>query len=485
MSYKDYMRKGYEIIYNYQHYVNDEIILKRVNKYMLECRTNGVDGRSWATYWFSMSKMLRNVDNFIENFFEAFEICIEVETKLFFSDCISIIYGSIIGNEKEHGIWSSIKDQLCNQLSDKADLIRDYDEVDAIIDRHINSEYMILQKYRNVIKNRDKRLSSRDYLGVFKGFSSSVPIMVNAFTDNQEYSQIKGGGYYIRWNNCGIVIDPGINFIENMHKSRITILDIDFIFITHYHIDHYGDLRNLSDLVHQCNADRDNKDGFENKKVCCYCDKTTFVNCSIDASLKHINFILIDSEKHDQIQVCSNITFTVVKTVHDSRLEGTYALKFELSKDDSYKVIIGFTSDTKYSDDISEFTRDCNILIANISDVNDSDLKRKTFKRNHLGYYGCFEILKNIDEHVNKYFVISEFWAGKGDIRIPIAKKLKRESGKNIRVLPGDIGLIILLDNYKVVCSICKNEIESSKVNVINSNVKFGSLQYICESCRI
>ncbi len=483
MTYKEYMRKGYEIIYNYQHYVNNDIVIKRVNKYRLECETSGIDGRAWAEFWFAMGKMLRNVDYFIDNFVEAQEICIEEENKYFFSHCISIIYGRILGDDSECKRWSVTKEDIDTRVTDKEKIEADYDEVDAIIDRHIYSEYMIIQKYKNVIKNRDNRLTGRDYLGIFKGFSSSVPIMVNAFTENQEYSQIKGGGYFIKWNNCGIAIDPGLNFIENMHKSKITILDIDYIFVTHYHIDHYGDLRSLSDLIHQCNADRDNKDGTVCKNVTCYCDRTTYRNCFNDSSLKHINFIEVDTERTEKTEVCPGISYTVIRTVHDSRLDGTYAIKFELVKNDLHKIKIGFTSDTKYIQEVSDFVNDCNILIANISDVNESDLKRKEFKKNHLGYNGCFEILKNIQEDSIKYFIISEFWAGKGDIRIPIAKKLKRESGKNIKVLPGDIGLIILLDNNKVICSICKNEIDLSKVNVINSNVKFGALQYVCDNC--
>lgn len=69
----------------------------------------------------------------------------------------------------------------------------------------------------------------------------------------REHTPIKGGGIYIKWRGTGLVIDPGINFMENMHMSGLGINDIDAVIVTHNHIDHNGDLITIDDLAFQFN----------------------------------------------------------------------------------------------------------------------------------------------------------------------------------------------------------------------------------------
>jgi glyoxylase-like metal-dependent hydrolase (beta-lactamase superfamily II) len=47
-----------------------------------------------------------------------------------------------------------------------------------------------------------------------------------------------GGGYYLRHDGYGIVIDPGYNFLQNFYEAGGRIFDIDAIVLTHAHNDH-------------------------------------------------------------------------------------------------------------------------------------------------------------------------------------------------------------------------------------------------------
>jgi len=49
----------------------------------------------------------------------------------------------------------------------------------------------------------------------------------------------------------GIVIDPGVDFIENLYRTGYSLSDIDMILITHDHIDHLGSLDPLLSLLHE------------------------------------------------------------------------------------------------------------------------------------------------------------------------------------------------------------------------------------------
>ena len=71
-----------------------------------------------------------------------------------------------------------------------------------------------------------------------------------------------GGGYFVRlhdpaWQKetgadgpYGIVIDPGVDFVENLYRTGYSLGDIDMIVITHDHVDHLGALDPLLSLLH-------------------------------------------------------------------------------------------------------------------------------------------------------------------------------------------------------------------------------------------
>ncbi|HVY78759.1 MAG TPA: MBL fold metallo-hydrolase [Solirubrobacterales bacterium] len=69
-----------------------------------------------------------------------------------------------------------------------------------------------------------------------------------------------GGGYFLRLHErdadghsgdpYGVVVDPGVDFVENLYRSGYSLGDIDMILITHDHVDHLGGLDPLLSLLH-------------------------------------------------------------------------------------------------------------------------------------------------------------------------------------------------------------------------------------------
>ncbi len=70
-----------------------------------------------------------------------------------------------------------------------------------------------------------------------------------------------GGGYFLRLHRTkddphkdegpfGVVVDPGVDFVENLYRTGFSLSDIDMIAITHDHVDHLGALDPLLSLLH-------------------------------------------------------------------------------------------------------------------------------------------------------------------------------------------------------------------------------------------
>ena len=54
-----------------------------------------------------------------------------------------------------------------------------------------------------------------------------------------------GGGYFLKWNNKGIAIDPGFDYLDNIQKAGISLGSLNAIVVTHSHPDHTADFEPL------------------------------------------------------------------------------------------------------------------------------------------------------------------------------------------------------------------------------------------------
>jgi hypothetical protein len=72
-----------------------------------------------------------------------------------------------------------------------------------------------------------------------------------------------GGGYFVALHpardvdadvlDCqpfGIVVDPGVDFVENLYRAGRSLSDVDMVIVTHDHVDHLGALDSLLSLLH-------------------------------------------------------------------------------------------------------------------------------------------------------------------------------------------------------------------------------------------
>lgn len=91
-------------------------------------------------------------------------------------------------------------------------------------------------------RNIDREEWEGNFLIILKRWNSYTPLLSGG-------PYHCGGGYFLKWEKIGVAIDPGIDYIHNLYKAGLNILDIDIIIITHDHIDHEYSLGGIITLL--------------------------------------------------------------------------------------------------------------------------------------------------------------------------------------------------------------------------------------------
>lgn len=340
--------------------------------------------------------------------------------------------------------------------------------------------------YQNGMVGSKERRSLSNMLLCLKGFSSSTPTIHSATFS----SDCVGGGLYINYQGYGIVVDPGIGFVNSMHKYGVFITDIDLVVITHDHLDHNADAVVLSSLLHDYNRYSQKKDKivqeiFEIKK-----DEAHEIVWIVDGASKNKlskqigKSIPLKKYLGRSKQVFAknkNIKLSAIQTEHIKGNKETYGIKISLKFGEN-TIVLGYTSDTGFFPELINFFQDVDLLIFNISDIYKKDVKGIKDKNSHLGYNGSLKLLRKSNA---KLAIASEFCCTNGDFRVNLVKVLKGEisTGNKCDIFPGEIGLSIDLPSLQVECSICKRKVFAKNVKIVAPKKEYGKIQYICGNC--
>lgn len=395
-----------------------------------------------------------------------------------------LVYTYIYPDMEEAAVHNRLsntyKEKLAGGEVEMTARLLEFDREDYEIQKHFDNDFTMMEAYKMRFSERDFRMQKRSFLMILKGFSSSTPFFYPALEHRFYQSPIKGGGIFIKWHGYGIVIDPGINFMENMHLNNLGIRDINAVIVTHDHIDHNGDLQVIDDLAYATK-----------QEIVYYVDPGT--NCKLKnfANMKK-RYELGQKSNHTYSLEEIKIQYMGTRHITDSQNPGKYkegqsfALKIFLLSGGNTEHIIGITSDTEYFPELGEFMYGCDFVIANMSEPKKNDYKKSITKKKHLGYNGCFRLIqssrKNNAENLHPHYVISEFWAGKGDARRELVKKLREETEYS-RIYPGDIGMTFFLDRSSFLCAYCGCETNIDGLHLIREKNEYGKISLICDSC--
>lgn len=321
-----------------------------------------------------------------------------------------------------------------------------------------------------------------------KNLSSSTPIINTVAFDTSSV----GGGFFLRLNGVGIVVDPGIGFVTLMHQFGIFIDDIDAVIVTHAHIDHNCDVAAISSLLYDYNRNREKDNKLYSEILGCnlaeahsiewYMDSTTLKATKNILDEQHVHKLEDYVDHPGSIDTVKNGS-VILSAFHTRHIKGnrdTFGIKLDFTVSDKY-VSWGYTSDTAYFEGLENFFRGCNVLLFNISDIYVKDVRQVTFKQTHLGFAGSIKLLNSVKPGLA---LASEFCCTRGDYRHEIVRALRETvTSAETTILPAEVGCKLSADFETIECTICKRDIPTRDVKIIRPREEFGRIQYVCPHC--
>ncbi len=330
---------------------------------------------------------------------------------------------------------------------------------------------------------------------ILRGWGSASPLIEDAS------SACRGGGYLVKWRGKGLVIDPGLDFLYNFRANKFHMREVQAVAVSHDHTDHNFDLMALDDIFYEMAKRAETE---EEKKAWCYtllCDEQTrkkpfLLNQAFHRKVDEVIYRdlkgLEDKEKTfwaEDLKLPFHVHFFRVK--HGKGFPA-FGLRVECLSEDWKKTeaTIGFTCDTEYFDQMSQDDDDalakhlqqCDVMIAHVSQPTLAELLSSgASKETHLGYRGVAKLIRQCNPGLT---LLGEFWAGFADMRIDIAKGLKRINDKAI-IIPSSIGLFVDPKANEIECSNCKNWVPADTIHVTAATQEFGPLGYICPLCQM
>ena len=385
---------------------------------------------------------------------------------------------------------AGIKPSAAEEALAKSFVRKDNGEADSpearIVEKLQGSNTQQRDKYDQYLRREGG--NRNDVFSCLRGWSSAVTLL-----EGGQDTQWKGGGYFLKWLGRGIVIDPGFDFLDNFHDAGYNGREIDAVLVSHNHPDHKYDLESIDDLRFELHRrwkvmNMEKPDGLDLSKCLFVIDQDTskaFKDNSPDHRRTPLKFDRANYEHQRWLERANGLPLILehFPVDHGADVPNAVGMRLRLLGEDGMpRLVLGYTGDTEYSEDLVNHLIGCDLLLAHISmPDNEEYTDDKHLKKRHLGYNGLAKLIAGVKP---KLTLVGEFWAGLADLRIELTQGLRRRA-QTQAIIPTGLGLHLHLPDLEVECTSCTKRVPHDRIKIAPAASPFGPLGYLCERCLI
>lgn len=384
------------------------------------------------------------------------------------------------------------------------------EDIDKRIEAFNDLQAKRLQEYLNYTKKRTA--IADNMLFVLNGWDKNLPLELNSPHEANTHGLIlteqtrkSNGGFFLRWNGQGIVINPGEGFLNHFHEQGFSLQDIQVVIVTRDHPSSFADIRAIYDLNNKLN-----KLGGELQIIHYYLNQKAYQeltsilkpNFKQARNTVHSLELFIDSPDVEKIEIGQGITlqyflasnqenpYKTHPNKSDENKSATLGIRLELRlphQNEGIPIRLGYISGTGWSPLLAHHLGVCDLLLTGFGNTSPNDYSKANYQEDCLGYYGTYSLLEEI---APRLLISAEFGGREGDIRLEAIRRLRQEACASGRaslqettIIPGDIGLYVDLKNIKIECSVTHESILPNDVRIAKSTDSFGRLLYLSPTC--
>lgn len=320
------------------------------------------------------------------------------------------------------------------------DKIGTIEQLETYLNRHYRVRQAELQKRSEVAKQpsekewRKEARKRESFILCLRQWNSYGPLMETG----QGKKRNAGGGTFISWRwsedepACGIVVDPGHGFIQNLINDdaiKLGTRDINAVIVTHLHLDHMGDLQAIADLYHQYRSYisdtsqlppdstsplvSDNLHNTEERVIHYLLNKTTYsiwdsLQLSPVRPAEGVVHCLEEGEQFIALRDSLGFSLCAMPAAHEELMGWKQAIGIVITlwshtnKKPLEATSIGFTGDTGWEglrrggNKSLDMLANVDVLFANVGTLREDDFRSGYYYRNHLSGKGIITLLQHI-----------------------------------------------------------------------------------------
>jgi len=291
-------------------------------------------------------------------------------------------------------------------------------------------------------------------------------------------------GLFIRFAGKGIAVNPGPRFLEALYKKNFSLLDIDYVIVTHSRREAFQDISGIFELASEINRllGKPHVIHYYFNRIA-YQEMIQILKPRYrqEKSALHCLEIYLDTPDVEKIELQKGITlgyFLTSKSFNPLNPSGSLNLGIKLDlQEGTKKRSIAYVSSSQWTPLLGAHVGDADILIAGFGYTQKSDLEGERYLDDCLGYFGTATL---IQESPPALAIITEFDKRVAGARLEIIKKIRENVElPETTVIPGDPDLFVDLSDIKIRCSITGSLVAPDLAKVVQGSDPVSGLQFL------